>query len=532
MFALLSYPVLFEPQFGTHRQAWMWSIAYGVFILLCGFTAFRGGTEEAAVAAVEQAPAAAKPTARQYAMWLLLPACASLLLLAITNHLSQNVAAIPLLWVLPLSLYLLSFILCFEGSGWYRRNPYLQLLVVALGGMAYGLKVDTTGNMPIWWMLLLFGLGMFTCCMVLHGELVRLKPDPQYLTHFYLMISAGGALGGVFVALIAPRIFRSFYEMPLGLVVCAVLVLLALSLDAEASAWFSGWRAILPGLGAAVTVAMALFLGMQIREQARGARVMVRNFYGALKVHDTGPETDMMAVRTLTHGTINHGEEYLNIARRRLPTTYYGPNTGVGIAIREKQKQGSMRVGVIGLGTGTIAAYGRLGDYYRYYEINPLVPPITKGQFFFVPMCAAKLEIAMGDARLTLEKEAPENFDVLAVDAFSSDAIPVHLLTKEAMQLYFRHLKADGILAVHVSNRYLNLQPVVAGEATALGKLARVVDTDDDETQDIFGATWVLVTSPATGFDDVETKNSAEIESKKKVRLWTDDYSNLFQILK
>jgi SAM-dependent methyltransferase len=532
MFALLSYPVLFEPQFGTHLQASMWSIGYCVFILLCGFTAFSG-TEEAAAEAVEtEAPAAAKPAARQYAMWLLLPACASLLLLAVTNHVSQNVAAIPLLWVLPLALYLLSFILCFEGSGWYRRNPYLQLLAVALGGMAYGLTVDTTGNMPIWWMLLLFGLGLFTCCMVLHGELVRLKPDPQYLTHFYLTISAGGALGGVFVALIAPRIFRSFYEMPLGLVLCAVLVLFALSLDAEAAPWFAGWRSILPGLGTAATVAMAVYLGMQIREQARDARVMVRNFYGALKVRDTGPETNMMAVRTLTHGTINHGEEYLNIAKRRLATTYYGPNTGVGIAIREKQKQGAMRVGVIGLGTATIASYGRLGDYYRYYEINPLVPPITKGQFYFVPMCAAKLEIAMGDARLTLEKEAPENFDVLAVDAFSSDAIPVHLLTKEAMQLYFRHLKTDGILAVHVSNRYLDLQPVVAGEARALGKLARVVDTDDDETQDIFGATWVLVTSPATGFDDVETKNSAEIESKKKVRLWTDDYSNLFQILK
>ena len=598
MFALLSYPVLFEPQFGTHRQAWMWSIAYGVFILLCGFTAFRGGTEEAAVAAVEQAPAAAKPTARQYALWLLLPACASLLLLAITNHLSQNVAAIPLLWVLPLSLYLLSFILCFEGSGWYRRNPYLQLLAVALGGMAYGLTVDTTGNMPIWWMLMLFGLGLFTCCMVLHGELVRLKPDPRYLTHFYLMISAGGAMGGVFVGFIAPRVFKSFYEMPLGLLLCAVLVLIAVRGDPEGT-WFNrllppsrltvaavalaalgylgydrqglvtehlppagGTYALFAILAAgavlvlvfmrggprpdwmrdpkqwaviaveAIALVLAGSVGFQIRETSSDYRLMVRNFYGALKVHDTGPETDMMAVRTLTHGTINHGEEYLNIARRRLPTTYYGPNTGVGIAIREKQKQGSIRVGVIGLGTGTIAAYGRLGDYYRYYEINPLVPPITKGQFFFVPMCAAKLEIAMGDARLTLEKEAPENFDVLAVDAFSSDAIPVHLLTKEAMQLYFRHLKTDGILAVHVSNRYLDLQPVVAGEARALGKLARVVDTDDDETQDIFGATWVLVTSPATGFDDAEIKNSAEIQSKKKVRLWTDDYSNLFQILK
>jgi hypothetical protein len=599
MFALLSYPVLFEPQFGTHLQASMWSIAYGVFILFCGFTTFRSASDEGAAPVAAEAPAAAKPTGRQYAMWLLLPACASLLLLAVTNHISQNIAAIPLLWVLPLSLYLLSFILCFEGSGWYRRNPYLQLLAVALGGMAYGLTVDTTGNMPIWWMLLLFGLGLFTCCMVLHGELVRLKPDPQYLTNFYVTISAGGALGGVFVALIAPRVFKSFYEMQVGLGGCALLALMALRGDPEGT-WFN--RLLSPSnlTAAAVTIAalgflgydkqglvtehlpagdigtyvlfavlavaalvvlvilqggpklvwmrdpaqwavmaveiaalvLAGYLGYQVREAGSGYRLMVRNFYGALKVNDTGTETDMMAKRTLTHGTINHGEEYLNIAKRRQPTTYYGPNTGVGIAIREKQKQGSMRVGVIGLGTGTIAAYGRLGDYYRYYEINPLVPPITKGQFFFVPMCAAKLEIAMGDARLSLEKEAPENFDVLAVDAFSSDAIPVHLLTKEAMQLYFRHLKADGILAVHVSNRYLDLQPVVLGEATALGKLARVVDTDDDETEDIFGATWVLVTSPDTGFDDVETKNSAEIESKKKIRLWTDDYSNLFQILK
>jgi SAM-dependent methyltransferase len=596
MFALLSYPVLFEPQFGTHRQAGMWSVGYGVFILLCCFTAFRSGTGETAVEAA-QAPAA-KPTARQYAMWLLLPACASVLLLAVTNQISQNVAAIPMLWVLPLSLYLLSFILCFDGSGWYRRDPYLPLLLVALGGMAYGLAMDT-GNMPIWWMLTLFGLGLFTCCMVLHGELVRLKPDPQYLTQFYLMIAAGGAAGGVFVGLIAPRVFKSFYELPLGLGLCAVLALVALRGDPEGT-WFNrllppsrlavaavalgvlgyvgyGKQTLLTehlpsgdigtyALFAVMTagallvlvllrggrngqwmrdaaewaviaveiVAMVLvgYLGYQIRQTGSGYRLMVRNFYGALKVDDTGPASDLMAKRRLTHGTINHGEEYLNIARRRLPTTYYGPNTGVGIAILEKQKQGTMRVGVIGLGTGTIAAYGRLGDYYRYYEINPLVPPITNGQFYFVPMCPAKLDIAMGDARLSLEKEAPENFDVLAVDAFSSDAIPIHLLTKEAMQLYFRHLKPDGILAVHVSNRYLNLQPVVDGEAKVLGKVARVVDTDDDDTQDIFGATWVLVTSPAPGFDEVETRNSAEIEFKRKVRLWTDDYSNLFQILK
>jgi SAM-dependent methyltransferase len=386
--------------------------------------------------------------------------------------------------------------------------------------------------MPVWWMLVLFGLGLFTCCMVCHGELARLKPDPKYLTHFYLTISAGGALGGIFVGLLAPRIFKSFYELPLGLVLCAVLVLFALSLDPEIAGWFRGWRGLLPLAGAIGAVYMAVYMGQQIQTQAQDSRVRVRNFYGALRVRDNGPETSLVAVRTLTHGTINHGEEYLNIAKRRMPTTYYGPQTGIGVAIREKQKKGTIRVGVVGLGTGTIAAYGRLGDYYRYYEINPLVPPITKGQFHFVPDCPAKLEIAMGDARLSLEREAPENFDVLAVDAFSSDAIPVHLLTREAMQLYFRHLRPDGVLAVHISNRYLDLQPVVEGEAQSLGKLTRTIDNDDDDTTDVFSATWVLVFAPDSGFQPPEFFSSADIKSRRKVRMWTDDYSNLFQILK
>jgi SAM-dependent methyltransferase len=249
-------------------------------------------------------------------------------------------------------------------------------------------------------------------------------------------------------------------------------------------------------------------------------------------VRDSGPPTDFDATRTLTHGTINHGEQLLNPARRHLATTYYGPNTGVGVAIREKGKDHAIRVGVIGLGTGTLASYGREGDYFRFYEINPLVLRLARTEFTFLGDSKARIDVAMGDARLSLEKEAPENFDVLAVDAFSSDSIPVHLLTLEAMQLYFRHLRPDGILAVHISNRYLDLQPVLRGEKDATGKLARVVDTEEDDSQDVFGATWVLITSPASGFDGEELSRSAEIASKRHVRLWTDDYSNLFQILK
>jgi hypothetical protein len=531
MFALISYPVLFEPAFGTRMQATMWSWGFGAFVVLCAAVAWHSGSAsvgvQAAAAMEETAPPA--PTAKTYLLWLLLPATASVLLLAITNHLSQNVAAIPFLWVLPLSLYLLSFILCFEGEGWYRRNPYLQLLAVALGSMAYANSVDMTSNVPIKVMIPLFGMGLFTCCMVCHGELARLKPHPAYLTHFYLMIAAGGAMGGLIVGLAAPHLFNSFYEMPVSLVVCAALVAYALWQD-ESLKWVRKWYGV--AVCATIVLALAVYTGWEIRETVRGARLLVRNFYGGLKVRDSGEPNSLTATRTLTHGTINHGEEFLNLARRDWATTYYGPNTGVGVSIRDKQKKGAIRVGVIGLGTGTIASYGRPGDYYRYYEINPLVPDIAYHQFYFLPDCKAKLEIAMGDARLSLEKEAPENFDVLAVDAFSSDSIPVHLLTKEAMELDFHHLRPDGILAVHISNRYLNLQPVLEGEVKANGKIARLVDTDDDDEHDVFGATWILVTSPTPGFSQDVLASSEELKPTGSVRLWTDDYSNLFKILK
>ncbi len=539
MFALISYPALFEPTFTTHQQSGMWSWSFGGFIVLCAFTAIKSNQSVANILRKPESElgaagqAVVPPTGKTYLMWLLLPAVASVLLLAITNHLSQNVAAIPFLWVLPLSIYLLSFILCFEGEGWYRRNPYLQLLAVALGSMAYAVSVDMTSNVPIKVMIPLFAMGLFTCCMVLHGELARLKPDPKYLTHFYLMMSAGGALGGLLVALLAPHFLNALYEMPVSLVFCAALVAYVLRQDLELK-WVRRWPGVV--VSAVLTLALAGYVGWQIKQMVSGSRVLVRNFYGGLKVKDSGDPGSLEATRTLTHGTINHGEEYLNIARRDLPTTYYGPNTGVGLAIREKQQAGAVRIGVIGLGTGTTAAYGRLGDYIRYYEINPLVLELARKEFFYLADCKAKLDVAMGDARLSLEQELkdghPQNFDVLAVDAFSSDSIPVHLLTKEAMDLYFRHLRPDGILAVHISNRYLNLQPVLEGEVHATQKIARVVDTEDDDTQDVFGATWVLITSPATGFKGDLLTNSAPLDSKRTVRLWTDDYSNLFKILK
>ena len=332
MFALISYPVLFEPSFTTHQQSSMWSWSFVAFIGLCAFTAIKSNMSVANVLKKSEeerstAAQAAAPTGKTYAMWLLLPAVASVLLLAITNHLSQNVAAIPFLWVLPLSIYLLSFILCFEGDGWYRRNPYLQFLAVALGGMAYAVSVDMTSNVPIKVMIPLFAMGLYTCCMVCHGELARLKPDPKYLTHFYLMMSAGGALGGLLVGLLAPHFLNALYEMPVSLVLCAVLVAYVLRQDAELK-WIRRWPGVV--VSCALTLALTGYVGWQIRQMVSGSRVLVRNFYGGLKVRDSGDPNSLEATRTLTHGTINHGEEYLNIARRDLPTTYYGPEYGRG----------------------------------------------------------------------------------------------------------------------------------------------------------------------------------------------------------
>ena len=543
LFALVSYPFLFEPVFSTRQQAYMWSVAFGLFILLCGFTAFRAANAFPVDVPRTSEPPAEKPRASQYLIWMALAACASTLLLAITNHMSQNIAAIPFLWVLPLSVYLLTFILCFEGSGWYRRTPYLELLVVALAAMGYGLGTDldvSTVKLPLLGQvhfsglilpITLFSLGLFTCCMVCHGELARMKPHPRYLTQFYLMVSVGGAIGGLLVGVAAPHLLHAYYELPLALGACAVIVVLALKHDSPLE-WFSRWRQPAPLFAAALTIALCVYLGTKMHEIGRDNRLMVRNFYGGLRVRDSGAETGLDTVRTLIHGTINHGEEYLTPSKRDIPITYYGGSTGVALAVKDRQSRGPIRLGVIGLGTGTMAAFGRAGDYVRFYEINPLVPQIARGQFYFVPDCKANVDIAMGDARLTLEREQPENFDILVVDAFSSDAIPVHLLTREAMDLYFRHLKADGFLAVHISNRYLDLSPVLAGEAKVEGKEGRIVETEDDDSQDLFGTTWVLIRSPQSGFSKEITNRSSDLAKARQIRLWTDDYSNLFQILK
>jgi hypothetical protein len=458
-------------------------------------------------------------------IWVGLAASASTLLLAVTNHLSQNVAAIPFLWVLPLALYLLSFILCFDGDGWYKRSWFLRLLALMLASMAYALY--SSKDVPLYVTLPLFALGLFVSCMVCHGELARLKPDPRYLTLFYLMVSIGGAIGGVFVGLIAPNLFNGYYELPLALIGCAALVLAALRRDLLDAGWSLAWLAAL-----VYVLVLTVSVGYQLKKSQGSNRVAVRNFYGGLRVSDAGSGRD--ATRTLTHGTIIHGEQFLAPERRREATTYYGPDTGVGLAIRSLDPNSPRHIGVIGLGAGTLASYGRLGDRFRFYEINPLDIRLARSQFSYLADCQAQLDIVLGDARLSLEREPDQNFDVLAVDAFSSDSIPVHLLTVEAFRLYFRHIKPEGALAVHVSNLYLNLNPIVELAAQALGKQTRVIDSGDNEdVTGVFAATWILVTGNSRFFDKPELRGPApKLIAERGLRTWTDDYSNLFRILK
>jgi small basic protein/SAM-dependent methyltransferase len=528
MLALVTYPFVFEPWLPTRVQALGWSGAFVVFALACAALAFRSRTVPAGipVAADGDAP---PPRLAEYALWAGLAAAASILLLAFTSHLSQNVAPIPFLWVLPLALYLLSFILCFEGRNWYSRKHYLPLLAAGFVGVCVTLHREFH-NPQLRVMIPLYCVTLFVACMVCHGELARMKPHPRHLTAFFVAISVGGALGGVFVGLVAPRVFPDLYELPVGIVLTAALVAVVLALDRPGFPDDRAQRAAVSG-AAFFTAVLASALAWIYVDLGSGLRLNIRNFYASLKVYDSGQGPD--AMRVLTHGTITHGKQFIDPGKRDWPTTYYGETSGVGRAIEAKRAQGSVKIGVIGLGVGTLVAYGRPGDAVRVYEINPQVVDLALQEFTYLGDTKAQLDVILGDARLSLEAEPPQGFDVLAVDAFSSDSIPVHLLTAEAFEAYFRHLNPAGLLAVHISNRYLDLKPVLLEAATKFRKHARIVEDDSNDEKGTYGTTWVLFADSAAVFDVPPFAGPAEVlTAERSIRLWTDDYSDLYAILK
>lgn len=539
MLALLTYPFFVEPKLTRPLQAKEWSFAYAGFAVLCTVLALMLRYRTVPASTTELV---LPPDRRTQMLWILLAACGSALLLAITNHISQNIAAVPFLWIVPLSLYLLSFILCFEGHRWYHRGLFLRLLVIALAAMAYA-RIPGSSAIPFRVLIPLYCVGLFVCCMVCHGELAKLKPHPAYLTRFYLMCSLGGAIGALFVALIAPHVFSAYYELPISMAGCALLMLVVLYRDPE-SPFFAAKRKFPWLVLTALTAALIATLAFGIFKDVAYRRIVVRNFYGMLRVSDLAlPDPDENKTnalptpdrfyRQLLNGTIDHGIQLLDPARRREPTSYYTRSSGIGIALEAAGKRGPLRAGVIGLGAGTLAAYGRAGDYYSFYDINPLVVRIARQQFTFLQDSPARIAIVQGDARLSLEQQSPQQFDVLAVDAFSGDSIPVHLLTREAFALYFRHLKPGGVLAVHISNRFLDLQPVVEAGAAAFTKQALLIENDSQKSEGVYSSTWVLIGNRDGLLADPSILQAAEeLTEQNGSQLWTDDYSSLLRVLK
>ncbi len=605
LLALLSYPFYFESHFTRRTQAafWGWGlVAYAVACAACVWRVMRAG--DLAAAAKGEGPPEAPLTSSEpgkalritplrRGMWLLLPACASVLLLATTNKLCQDVAVMPFLWILPLCIYLLSFIICFDQPRLYPRLPFALLLITALGGTVWTMYQGT--DLSIQRQLVYYSLGLFVCCMVCHGELYRLRPGAERLTEFYLMVAAGGALGAVFVGVLAPVLFTDYYEFHFGLVACGGLFVLACALDTNPSAREWRWlgsllpllafggldraMVLLSGessvskqhyiLGLRITIWVALGLlvfswvsrgkyrrfrfwramtccwltlgvfGLAVALWLKGRDTIseivsrTRNFYGVLTVYEHNKAEPKQHHFLLQHGRITHGLQFTDPVQARWPTTYYADTSGVGLAINALPNR-PRRLGVVGLGTGSLTTYGRPGDSIRIYDIDPQVKELATSRFSYLSNCPAKVEVVLGDARLSMEREPPQNLDLLALDAFSGDAIPAHLLTREAFQIYERHLNTNGVIAVHISNQYLDLEPVVMNLALAFNYKIAVIDYDEDQGDWwLYSSTWVLLSRNADlmGSPLIAAAGSGA-PARSRIPLWTDDFSSLFQILK
>ena len=607
LLALLSYPFVVETALTRQAQAWSWSAGLAFFVVICGACAWRLRRRAqvdprlAAVTIPGEAEAQARPTPTDQTLWIVLPAVASTLLLAVTNKLCQDVAVIPFLWVLPLALYLLTFILCFDHSRWYHRGFFTALLTLAIGVICYLLHEGNSA--PLAYQVSGYTVLLFAACMVCHGELYRLKPAPVHLTRYFLSISAGGALGGIFVALAAPYLFSQYLELHIGVwalayvvgVVALVrrirtlaiapffgLLLIALVLPAlevqhpegwldwlrlyareqkifflnywkEALAllvafvlcfgdrrrgWSREWHPRQAGYPLLLSFGLGIVLVMQAGQQDSTALAGGRNFYGTLHVFEYNAHEPRAHYHLLRHGGTTHGLQFLAHPQSTWPTSYYARSSGVGLAVAHLPVERQRRVGVVGLGTGTMLAYGREGDVFRLYEINPAVERIARSHFTYLADSQARVDLVMGDARLSMENELArgeaQQFDLLVLDAFSSDAIPVHLLTREALAIYLQHLAPGGVVAVHISNRYLDLQPVIAHLADDAGLAMAVIQDDPGDEWWSYRTTWVLL-APDRAFLAAEAIADVTDDPKPRepdVGLWTDEYASLFSILR
>lgn len=619
LLALLSYPVMLEPMLSLRTQEYLWSGMFIAFAATCGLCAWRiykakpsaeaqaadpeseiSGRESevsnlsspiadaganAADGASAPGPAGACRSASSIRgparamLTLLLPACACVILLATTNQMSQDLPVVPFLWVLPLSLYLLTFILCFDREMWYPRPLWMALMALGLWGIHEALRQGV--EMGAGTQVFLYCGGMFACCMVCHGELARLRPEPAKLTGYYLLISAGGALGGVFVTLVAPAVFSGYWEFQGSLIAAGALLAVVIVRDKRFIRIFNwtGPRWLRAGLASACLALLAIltvgFIQLA-RDDADGVIESSRSFYGVLQVDRWGGNEQYSGYVNLRHGRILHGSQYNAPDYNMAPVSYYGPSSGIGVAhaalrlrgvtsrpatapaaaeaeygldeIAEEawpgfpppedwRKGNNLRIGAVGLGAGVLATYGREGDYIRFYEINPDMVRISDAHFTYRRQSKAKIDLVLGDARLTMERELREGrggqFDVIVLDAFSGDSIPLHLLTVEAMELYLRHLRPDGVLAFHVSNRYVRLEGLIRGLARRVGRLSLLIDSNEQDEPYLDSTTWVLVTASQELIDDMWWRRGAAEwpEDGAEPIVFTDDYSNLARLL-
>jgi spermidine synthase len=526
LLALLGFPILFEPWFTLPQLGWGWSALYAGFVAVCaatGVLALRAAGNGAGEATAHAARAAAPPSLATQLLWLVLAAMGSVMLLAVTNHVTQNIASVPFLWVIPLSLYLVTFILCFDHPRWYVRPLFIALLVPGVPWMAY-----LIASLELKLAVATYFAGLFVACMFCHGELARLKPDPRYLTRFYLMLSLGGAAGAVLIAIVAPATLSGYFELNISLV--ALALLLALRVEGR-------WRL----LGLAVAAATAWFAYDGAREYVRDVRAIGRDFFGVVRTRDR--EVDGVRYRAMYHGGIVHGGQLLGEQYRLVPSDYFGPTSGYGrlFAALNEVKPAPRKVGIIGLGAGVVAAYGRAGDSITFYEISPQVIEIERREFTFLRDTPAKTEVILGDGRLSLERELKQSgarrYDVLGIDAFSGDSIPMHLITREAMGLYLAHLAPDGVIVFQATNRYIDLMPVIRRLADEFGLHAVLVSDFPDSN---VGADYwrsstdqVLVTRDRKLLAHPKIAEAAEpIMDRKDLPTFTDAHHNLVRILK
>lgn len=530
LLGLLAYPLLIEPWLTLHTQGWMWSGGFLLFALLVSWIALRVQSKQPVIESA--IPTSPKPSVSLMALWAILGATASTFLLAVTNQITQEVAVIPFLWILPLVLYLLSFILTFSDGPWIQRRLYAFLFAIANVGVLWVLQ--NAGNLDIYVQIAMYSLLLFLACMIAHGELYLLRPSADHLTTFYLMVSAGGALGGIFVNLVAPFIFTGYWEFYLAWLLTIVIIIVSLlpRLSAPRIRSTILWASFVIG-----TVIIVLGL-----DSYSNALVADRNFYGLMRIKSWQSPNGFGDGYLMIHGVTVHGIQYSSPELRMEPISYYTHESGIGLLLLNHPKRGhGLSVGVLGLGTGTIAAYGEPGDSYRFYEINPIVVEYAEGKggyFTFLKDSKANISVVTDDARLALEKELaegqPQKFDILAIDTFSSDAIPVHLITKEAFAIYLQQIKSDGILAIHISNRHIDLRPVLWGLAKEYGLSILMIDQGEQPHVDSIPSRWVLISpNPASlQIPAIQEHASFFDDSIPTIRLWTDDYSNLFQILK